>query len=186
MRKFLAIVGTNAQVLPANGEPVEISHVQLITQIDADTFYQNWNEGIVARQQWEQFCENLFQILIKTGLIDENGLHTSEYTPGSICRFLMANKEMFPADFRDGALGMMVMGAIKTGAKTIKKGKDIDVDWPSITTHAAPMTEAVLAQIIKSPERSAMLMPIIRQYFPVILTETPEADQPTMPPMSDN
>lgn len=186
MKKFLAIVGTNAPVLPTSGEHIEINQVQLITQIDASTFYENWNEGIVARQQWEQFCENLFQILIKTGLIDENGLHTSEYTPGSICRFLMANKEMFPQEFRDGALGMMVMSAIKTGAKTIKKGKDIEVDWSSITTHAAPMTEAVLAQIIKSPERSGMLMPIIRQYFPVILTETPEDEQPAIPPMSDN
>ena len=179
MRKFLAIVTSDNPHFPDAGERVDISTAKLIPEIDAETFVQQWNEGINACLHWTQFCYNLFEIVTKTGLIDENGLHTAEYTPGSICRFLMANKEMFPQEFRDSALGMMVMQAIKTGAKTIKKGKDIEVDWSSITQHAAPMTEAVLQQMIKSPERAAILMPIIQQYFPT-------ATQPVVPPISDN
>ncbi|GAB2566805.1 hypothetical protein [Spirosoma areae] len=180
--KILAYIEIEGEILPLNGGPLLIKRAEAIPGILAETFLQEWNAGVMARNQWEQFCENLFQILTKSGLIDENGLHTSEYTPGSICRFLLANKEMFSRDFRDSALGMMVMSAIKTGAKTIKKGKDIEVNWDAITAHAGPMTEAVLTQLVKQPHRSAIVLPIIRQYFPA--QTTPAADN--FPTPSDN
>ncbi len=89
---------------------------------------------------------------------------------------------MFPADFRDSGLGMMVMAAIKTGAKTINKGKDIEVNWDAINAHAGPMTEAVLNQMVKSPERADLLLPIFTKYFTTtpITPLSPSIPQPSV------
>ncbi|MVM35006.1 hypothetical protein GO755_33570 [Spirosoma sp. HMF4905] len=179
MKRFLALVETDDDFGPTKEANVALTGIQLIPQIIADTFIHDWNEGVLAKKQWDQFCENLFQILTKSELIDETGLHVSEYTPGSICRFLLANKQIFPEDFRDSMLGLTVMQAVKTGAKTIKKGKDIVINWEDITAHAGPMTEAVLHQMLKTPERSAIMMPVIRQYFPVATESTASESSPT-------
>lgn len=133
--------------------------------INAETFSADWLDGIAARQKWEQFCNAFYHLLTESGMIDANGLHVDEYTPGSICRFILANPAMMPESFRDSALGMLVMGAIKTGAKTIKKGKNIEINWESINKHTGPMTEAVLNRMLIAPERRDFLQPIFAKYF---------------------
>ncbi|MVM29377.1 hypothetical protein GO755_04975 [Spirosoma sp. HMF4905] len=183
MKRFIALVETSDEIALTTEGVVAISGVHLFPQINPDTFITLWNEGIVALRQWDQFCQSLFHILTKSGMIDEEGLHVSEYSPGSICRFILANKEVLPEGFRETGLGMMVMQAIKTGAKTIKKGKDIVIDWKEITAYAGPMTDAVLVQMMNSPQRSAILLPIIQQFFPH-WPEVPTTE--TQPTLSDN
>lgn len=144
--------------------------------INPETFSADWLDGVAARQKWEQFCDAFYHLLTESGMIDETGLHVDEYTPGSICRFILANPAMLPESFRDSALGMMVMGAIKTGAKTIKKGKNIEINWESINQHTGPMTEAVLNRMLIEPTRRDFLQPIFSKYFTLPDVTQPVAD----------
>ncbi|GAB3568781.1 hypothetical protein GCM10027578_22000 [Spirosoma luteolum] len=143
----------------------KVTAVTPFQDIDADTFSADWLDGQQARAKWEQFCNAFYHLLTESGLVDANGIHVDEYTPGSVCRFILANPTMIPADFRDTGLGMIVMQAIKTGAKTIKKGKAIEINWESINAHTGPMTEAVLKRMVLDPQRADLLLPIFSKYF---------------------
>lgn len=173
MKKFLAIVETADDVdgsLPIS--PLSITSVQPIPFIDANaltdpqTFFRHWVAGINARNDWENFSNSLFRMLIESGAVDESGLHVEEYTPGSVCRFVTKNqKDVFSDEFRNSAFGMMVIATIKAGGKMIKKGKEIDVNWSNVQDYARPMTDIVLSQMVRTDERAAIMMPIYQKYF---------------------
>lgn len=162
MKRVLAIVEVQTS---EQGPEETIVNATEIQGIDPNTFAEQWNAGIQARQKWEQFCENFYQILIKSGLIDEAGLHVDEYDFGSIARFVMDNQSMLPEGFTGSALGMMVMPLVKSAGKMFKKGKEIEVNWDAINQHAGPMTEAVLNMMVMSPERRDMLLPVFTKFF---------------------
>ncbi|GEM_PF-5394841 len=154
----------------------KVRTVQPYSSINADTFVEDWTDGVAARQKWEQFCNAFYHLLIESGFIDENGLHVDDYTAGSVFRFIKANPDMLTESFRDSAVGMMVMQAVKSGAKMIKKGKDIDINWPSINQHTGPMTEAVLNRMLIDTKRRELLQPIFAKFLTLPADSTPAAD----------
>ncbi|GAB3761489.1 hypothetical protein [Spirosoma pomorum] len=173
MAKLLLLAEVNDDVI--NNETIDPSAVSSIEAIrtihpayypDIATFLAHWNAGIDARQNWEHFSDNFFKLFTESGFVDEAGVHIEEYDLGSLCRFVIDNKEtIMPKSFRDSMFAGMLTGALKMGATTMSKGKDIQVNWPEMAEYARPMAEIVLNQVAQSPERRRLMLPILKRFF---------------------
>ncbi len=182
MKTVLAIIQVDDSVEDvSNLSPGDIKNVAVISGIhpmyyrDVRTFLAHWIAGINARQKWEIFSENFFKLFTESGFVDEKGIHTDEYDVGSICRFIIKNKEtIMPQSFKQSAFSGMLIGALKMGASTMRKGKDIEVDWPKIASYAKPMAEIILTQVALAEHRREIMQPIINQYFdenPIVINQ---------------
>jgi hypothetical protein len=168
MTKLLAIV----ELADPAVDPMDPANLVAITAIpdfpidvipNGNALIAHWNAGIQARYYIEDVAENFYQIFRKSGIIDENGLHIKEYTPGSLFRFLDKNQEMMmPPSFRESATGMLVSGSIKSATMLLgKKGKEIDMDWSFLMEHGKPFIETIIRQIMQSPDRRAIVEPLL-------------------------
>lgn len=165
MNKILAIVEmTDAQVAATPEQMTKVQVLRHFPQINADSFLSDWNEGIVARRMWESFVGGLFSILTENELLDENGLHFNDYSFGDVCKYIVDNQDKLPSPIKEATsstFGMVLMSSIKTASRTIRRKKEIKIDFPEMQKHLMPMLESIMVMAMKDPDRAKLLTPLL-------------------------
>ena len=158
---------------PVTGEMGRSINLGTFTEAE---YFADMADLMAAKEDWDTLCNWLVSVAIDEGILTANGLTDPGYTLRSFTRLLTAyiksvqesndpdvtNGKVY--EFLKGMYGMMIKTMLKIADRVGEKGENIVVKEDTFKRVTAMISDVLLRQLWRDPERQRLLKPI-ESYF---------------------